>query len=95
MMSDHIDHPDLSSLARQAEQRAGFLAAVLAAYMTREQINDQALAARLGCSPDTLPRLRLCRVPRAAHFDDDIARIAAYTEITVEILARVLRSALR
>lgn len=94
-MSDHIDHPDLSSLARQAEQRSALLAAVLAAYMTREQMNDQELAARLGCSPGTLSRLRLCRVPRAAHFDDDIARIAVYTGIPVENLARVLRSALR
>src|SRR5262245_57416656 len=55
----------LSSIARRAEERPTFLANLLAAYARSEDLDDDALAARLGCPAEQLSRLKLCRAPRS------------------------------
>jgi hypothetical protein len=43
-----------------------FLGSALAAYQRRHGLDDDGLAAVLGCAPDVLTQLRLCRRPGAA-----------------------------
>jgi hypothetical protein len=85
--------PDpLEYLARRAAADPSFLAAALAAFARTERLNDQALAAALGCPPDDLNALRLCRMPAAdpPAFRRDIDRIAAAFGLKADVLAEVL-----
>src|SRR3954470_25065209 len=68
----------LSSLARRAEQRPAFLAALLGAYARSEDLDDAELADRLGCPVEQLSRLKLCRAPRSdpAEMREDVVRLA-------------------
>lgn len=59
--------------ADRAASRPAFLAFALARYAAAEQLDDTALAARLGCPPDVLAHVRLCRMPPA---DPDVFRAA-------------------
>jgi hypothetical protein len=70
-----------------------FLAAALAAYAQSEDLDDPALAARLGGDPAVLTSLRLCRMPRpqAPQFGQDIDRIAERFGVSAEVLAEVVR----
>jgi hypothetical protein len=58
-----------------------FLGSALAAYQRRHGLDDDGLAAVLGCDPAVLAQLRLCRRPGAAEptstAEGDVARIAA------------------
>jgi hypothetical protein len=82
----------LSSLARRAEERPDFLACLLAAYAHSEDLNDDALAARLGCATEQLPRLKLCRAPRAAPAEmrQDVARLAALFNVAEPALRQAV-----
>lgn len=82
--------PSLANLTRLAAGRGVLLAAALAAYQQREQLDDGTLAALLGCSRDGLVRLRLCEVPRADHFDEDVAQIAAFVPVDRDALTQLL-----
>ena len=68
----------LHRMAAEAEGDPFFLADLLAAFARSEELDDTALAARLGCGVDQLPRLRLCRAPHAdpARMRQDVARLA-------------------
>jgi hypothetical protein len=79
-----INDPQPNPLDRLAARCAGdpfFLASALAAYQLRHGLDDAALAALLGCAPDVLTQLRLCRRPAAAlpsrTAADDVVEIAA------------------
>jgi hypothetical protein len=89
-MSERLD-----ALARRVQADPAFLAAALADYARSERLNERALAATLGCSPETLTPLRLCRRPRAdpGAFRADVERIAARFGIRPAVLAQVLRRA--
>lgn len=89
----HDHHPSLANLTRLAAGRGVLLAAALAAYQQREQLDDGALAALLECSHDGLVRLRLCEVPRADHFDEDVTKIAAYAPVERDALVQLLKRA--
>jgi hypothetical protein len=70
-----------------------FLACPLAEYARSEKLDDAALAARLGCRVEDLPRLRLCRAPRAglAEFREDVTAVARAFGIDPGVLAGAVR----
>lgn len=88
-----------TALLRRAAERAAdrpfFVAAVLLPWARAEGLDDAALAARLGCPPDLLPRLLLCRRPRPhpRAFHADVTRIATALGLAPARLAEVLRHA--
>ena len=79
--------PDLSKLARQAETHEELLAGSVARFAQANGLDDIALAERLGCTPEGLTRLKLCRVPRDAA---GITQIAEYTGCNAEALVFLL-----
>ena|SRR5438067_34888 len=84
---------NLERLAQRVSDDPYFLAAVLHAYAIGEGLDDTALAAKLGCRPAALTRLRLCRAPRPAapFFWQDVQRIATSCAVNPESLAEVVR----
>jgi hypothetical protein len=91
-MSDALNH----LVARMAADPF-FLASALARYQRQHGIHDAALAAMLGCAPDVLTHLRLCRRPGAAEphrtTAEDVAEIARRFSINAAALQRVIDSA--
>lgn len=85
----------LEALARRVEGDPDYLAFLLRLYAEAEQLDDPGLTAALGCRPEDLTRLRLCRAPRSdpARFRADVARIAGHFEIDEVRLLGVLRRA--
>ncbi len=70
----------LIGLAARVAGDPFFLAAALAGYARSEGLGDAALAARLGCTVELLPLVRLCRAPRgdARGRREDVAAITAH-----------------
>jgi hypothetical protein len=63
-------------------------------YKEQEGLDDEQLAALLGCEPSALTRLALCERPRPApHFREDVERIATYIHADLMQLARLIRAA--
>jgi hypothetical protein len=85
-MTDSLDW-----LAQRVERDPGFLGSVLALYAQSERLDAAGLAAALGCSPEVLPKLKLCRPPRAERFWDDVSGIAAHFGLDADRLAAVVR----
>ncbi len=86
--------PSLSRLALLAQGRPNLLALPLILYQDQENLDDQQLAAKLGCSVDMLTNLALCERPRPApHFREDVERIAHYIQADSMQLAMVIRAA--
>lgn len=83
----------LEQLARRVRPDPFFLAAPLARYAESHQLDDDALAARLGCDRDALTHLRLCRNPEhmPPHFWNDVEHIAARFHLDPDRLAEVVR----
>ncbi len=79
--------------ARRAGSDPYFLAFALAEYARREGLDEPALMALLGATPETLAGARLCRAPRAdpAEFREDVARIAAKFGLDRDLLAKAAR----
>ena len=77
---------DLSPLAHQAANRSAFIASRLAEL----DLDDTALATRLGCTLDDLTHLRLCSKPRPDHFREDIERIATHVHADKMELAHLI-----
>jgi hypothetical protein len=79
----------LAALARSAAAEPFFQAHILAAYQTARDLTDADLARDLGCTPEALTMIWLCRAPRegdnaakdigcvAERFGCDPARLAA------------------
>jgi hypothetical protein len=84
----------LESLARRVARNPLFLAAPLARYAERHGLDDDALAARLGCRPEVLTDLRLCRNPHPEppRFGQDVERIASHFGLDAGRLAETVRS---
>jgi hypothetical protein len=81
------------SMIGRLEADPFFLAAVLSAYARSRDLDDVGLADALGCSPDDLVDLRLCRAPRPdpPEFRADVRRIAARFGLDAGRLADVVR----
>lgn len=91
-MSDHASEA-LVHASRRAEQQPFFLASVLAAYRTAHQFDDARLADMLGCTPDDLIRLALCRrpAPESARFSAEIDHLARRFGLRGDRLAAMIR----
>jgi hypothetical protein len=83
----------LEKLARRVQDDASFLAAALARYAASEQLDDAALAAKLGCDVPALTHLRLCGMPRpqAPFFWQDVEAIATRFGADPDALAEAVR----
>ncbi len=91
-MNDY--RPTLERLAILARERSNLLAGPLHLYQEQEGLNDEQLAALLGCDTSVLHRLALCERPRPApHYREDVERIAEYIRADMLQLARVIRAA--
>ena len=83
----------LEGLVRRFEGDSFFLAHALKLYAQSEDLDTSGLANRMGCSPETLTMLALCRDPRtdSERFHRDIHLIASRFEIQPDCLAEVVR----
>jgi hypothetical protein len=90
-MSQH--QPSHTALARLAARRGVLLAAVLEGYQVQQHLDDAALAAQIGCSPEGLTHLKLCEAPRPERFDEDVAQVAAHVGADPAKLAAALKGA--
>jgi hypothetical protein len=84
----------LHELARRAEGRPFFLAHLLAVYAESEGLDDDGLAATIGCAAGQLTKLRLSRAPRGdAGFGADVDELAGHFGLDWLRLAVVVRHA--
>jgi hypothetical protein len=85
--------PSLDRLVQLAQERPTLLAGPLQLYKEQEGLDDQQLAAMLGCEPEAIPRLALCKRPRPAlHFREDVERIATFIHADMLQLAMLIRA---
>lgn len=85
----------LAALALRVGDDPFFLASALAVYAESEAMDDEQLAAQLGCPVATLVPLRLCRRPRPGppFFRRDVDVIAARFGLRADMLAAAVRRA--
>src|SRR4051812_7322006 len=85
----------LDALARRAEGDPFFLGHLLAAYAGSESLDEHGLAADLGCRPEVLADLRLCRAPREdpGGFRADVQALADHFGLSFFGLGQVVRRA--
>jgi hypothetical protein len=85
----------LDRIANTAQKDPFFLGWWLERFRQAEGLDDAGLMARLGCRPEQLTRLRLCRFPRqdAAGFREDVTRICEAYALEPSRLAVVVRRA--
>jgi hypothetical protein len=83
----------LAELAARAEREPYFLASVLAAFARSEGLDDVGLAAALGCLPEDLVKVRLCRAPRTewGEFWEDVTCIAERFGLNADRLAEAVK----
>jgi hypothetical protein len=83
----------VAAMARRLESDERFLASALADYAHAEELDDQALAQRLGCRTKTLVSLRLCLrpEPEPVVFRREVERIASRFGANARVLAEALR----
>lgn len=81
-------------MARRAAIDPRFLAFALHQYAENQQMDEPALMAALGATPETLAHARLCRTPRGddAGVKEDVARIAAKFGLNAAVLLRAVRA---
>jgi hypothetical protein len=83
----------LRAAAQRFAESPAFVGYWLEVYREREGLELPALAARLGCSVETVQHLSLCRQPRAEQWADDTAEIAQRYGIEQDRLADLLLDA--
>jgi hypothetical protein len=83
----------LKKLANRAQDDGFFLGCLLKLYATSESLDDAKLAAKLGCPPNVLTPLRLCRAPGvlAMEFQKDVKQIAARFSLNRQALSEAVR----
>lgn len=86
--------PSLHRLAMLAKERPNLLAGPLERYKEQEGLDDEQLAAILGCEIEAIARLALCERPRTVpQFREDVERIAIYIHADMLQLAMLIRAA--
>jgi hypothetical protein len=92
-MSDGLKATDdrLHLLAQRVEDDPRFVAFHLRAYAESEHLDDAGIAARLACAPGTLTHLKICYIPRAACFNEDVDAITTRFGINRDSFAEMLR----
>jgi hypothetical protein len=83
----------LARASRRAASRPFFLASALAGFQALRELTDEQLATFLGCAPEALAELGLCRRPdpAAPTFRADVERVAAHVGAASPQLVRLLR----
>ena len=84
----------LERAAQRAMTSEFFLASTLYEYQQANHFDAKALAARLGCDVNDLPRLALCRRPSATDqraFWHDIEHLAQRFRLRADQLATIIR----
>lgn len=83
----------LDKMAKRLESDPFFLACSLRLFAQSMKLNEEQLAQKLGCSVEVLTSVRLCRAPSgdAAHFQQDVARIASEFNLHADALTEALR----
>ncbi|HEX5754526.1 MAG TPA: hypothetical protein VFZ09_50550 [Archangium sp.] len=81
----------LAVAARSSGQHDWTLGYVFEQYRKYENKSAEALAEELGCSPDTLAWLSLCRRPSEEHFAEHLEEIGKRFEVEPHRLAAVIR----
>lgn len=87
-MNQHLAH-----LAARVATDPLFMAYALAQLQRERGLTDGLLALTLDMDPERLPYLRLCRVPRADRWAEDVAQIARSAGCDTDRLAEALRAA--
>lgn len=79
--------------AQRAAEQPFFLASVFAAYQQANRLDNADMAALLGCEPDDLTRLALCRRPAAeeGQFLADIDHLARRFRLQGDQLIMIIR----
>jgi hypothetical protein len=77
--------------ARRAIDRPFFLAGALHTYQEENGLSDTELADFLGCRPEDLPRLALCRQPVESSFLKDVTHLASRFGLNGGRLAALIR----
>jgi hypothetical protein len=92
-MSEPPSRDLLANAAVRAAHRAFYLASAIATFQEVRALDDGQLLQYLGCSKQTLSRLRLCRRPDAdsPEFQSDVRRIADTFAIDLTSLLSLLR----
>jgi len=81
----------LQRLARRASAEPSFLGWQLAAFARVRQLDDESLAAYLGCPVEALANVRLCGAIRSDHFREDVTCVATKFGLSVAHLAEVAK----
>ena len=84
---------EFSKFARRAAADPFFMGYLMAAVQRAHRLDDRALASRLGCGADALPRLFACRPPAPASFRADVESVARAVRCDPLKLAAVIREA--
>jgi hypothetical protein len=86
----------LEWLAGRVADDPFFLACPLRWYAQSEALTDEGLATFLGCTPETLVKVRLCGTPDAEpqKFNSDVATIAERFGLKEAALAKAVRRGL-
>jgi hypothetical protein len=85
----------LLALIARARTDPHFLASLLQVYAETQNLDDAGLVAWLGCAPEDLPMLQLCRPPRTdnAGFREDVELICKRFHIEPTRLADCVKRA--
>jgi hypothetical protein len=83
----------LEDLAQRAERDPFFLGCPLHWFARSESLDDAQLAEYLGCTQETLVKVRLCATPdpQPPAFGRDVARIAERFELQEAALKKAVR----
>ena len=85
----------LRHAALRASKNPFFIAGYIEGFRTRRGVQESDLARFLGCEPEVLPKLGLCRRPDpdSTTFQSDVHRIANAFGISPNILVQLIREA--
>lgn len=84
----------LNKIAQRAVDDPFFFAGLLTLYAKSENLSQEQLAMRIGCTTETVMALFLCRAPRQnppADFQQDIDAMANRFNISPELLSEIAR----
>lgn len=90
-----MNRDDLRRLARRASEQPFFLGNIFSALALRDNIGNDDIATQLGCSPETLDKMKLCRAPLLddAGFLGDVRRISDSFDVDFMQLMSIIKDA--
>lgn len=81
----------LGPAAARSSQETWTLGHALLQYRTKKDLTEEALAAELGCTLETLRWLSLCRCPEGPELAQQLAQITGRFPVPTEKLEAILR----